>query len=95
MSGSTLCYLLPLSRLKMIEMLFGKALSRATNALEALPEQQDTERKIRMAKQPNYQFEKRRREMDQKKKKEEKKLRKLAENNAQPTPGEPPPPVVG
>ena len=36
---------------------------------------------------PNYQFEKRSREMAQKKKKEEKRLRKLAEKNTQPAAG--------
>ena len=40
---------------------------------------------------PNYQFEKRSREMAQKKKKEDKRLRKLAEKNAQPTTGATPP----
>jgi hypothetical protein len=39
---------------------------------------------------PNYQFEKRNREMAKKKKKEEKRLRKLAEKNAQSAAGEPP-----
>ena len=40
---------------------------------------------------PNYQFEKRNREMAQKKKKEEKRLRKLAAKNAQSTTGATPP----
>ena len=40
---------------------------------------------------PNYQFEKRNREMAQKKKKEEKRLRKLAGKNAQPATGVTPP----
>jgi hypothetical protein len=42
---------------------------------------------------PNYQFEKRNREMAQKKKKEEKRLRKLAEKNAPATTGEAQPPA--
>jgi hypothetical protein len=36
---------------------------------------------------PNYQFEKRNREMAKKKKKEEKRLRKLSEKTAQPATG--------
>ena len=36
---------------------------------------------------PNYQFEKRQKELAKKKKKEEKRLRKLAENPAEPQPG--------
>ncbi len=42
---------------------------------------------------PNYQFEKRNREMAQKKKKEEKRLRKLAAKEAQPATGATPPAV--
>jgi len=48
---------------------------------------------------PNYQFEKRQKELAKKKKKEEKRLRKLAENPAEPqtTPDAPvaPPPAEG
>jgi hypothetical protein len=48
---------------------------------------------------PNYQFEKRQKELAKKKKKEEKRLRKLAENNPEPqaNPDAPaaPPPVEG
>ena len=48
---------------------------------------------------PNYQFEKRQKELAKKKKKEEKRLRKLGENPAevQPNPDAPaaPPPVEG
>ena len=48
---------------------------------------------------PNYQFEKRQKELAKKKKKEEKRLRKLAENPAEPqaNPDSPvtPPPVEG
>jgi hypothetical protein len=48
---------------------------------------------------PNYQFEKRQKELAKKKKKEEKRLRKLAENPTEPqtNPGAPvaPPPAEG
>lgn len=44
---------------------------------------------------PNYQFEKRNREMAQKKKKEEKRLRKLAEKNAKAPPAGTTPPAAG
>jgi hypothetical protein len=50
------------------------------------------ERNQIMAK-PNYQFEKRAREMAQKKKKEEKRLRKLAERSAKAPAAETPPPA--
>ena len=44
---------------------------------------------------PNYQYEKRQKELAHKKKQEEKRLRKLNKNVAEPKPGETPPPVEG
>jgi hypothetical protein len=44
---------------------------------------------------PNYQYEKRQKDLAKKKKQEEKRLRKLNKNVAEPVPGETPPPAEG
>jgi hypothetical protein len=44
---------------------------------------------------PNYQYEKRQKELAHKKKQEEKRLRKLNKNVTEPKPGEAPPPAEG
>jgi len=60
---------------------------------EPRPGHETTERKNGMGK-PNYQFEKRSRELAKKKKKEEKRLRKLSEKGAPPATDTPPPAAV-